>query len=80
MRRRQNIRLSRHRNLGQNHNIRIANESFENVAKFKYLVTMLTNENNIHDEMKSGLISENACYYSVQNLFVYVSHIKKPKD
>jgi hypothetical protein len=27
---------SRHLNSGQNQNIRIANESFENVAKFKY--------------------------------------------
>jgi hypothetical protein len=30
-------------NSGQNQNIRIANELFENVAKFKYLGTMLTN-------------------------------------
>jgi hypothetical protein len=29
--------MSRHPNSGQNQNIRIANESFENVAKFKYL-------------------------------------------
>jgi hypothetical protein len=31
--------MSRHRNSGQNQNIRIANESFENVEKFKYLGT-----------------------------------------
>jgi hypothetical protein len=30
--------MSRHSNSGQNQNIRIANESFENVAKFKYLI------------------------------------------
>jgi hypothetical protein len=60
--------MSRHSNSGQSHNIRIANESFENVAKFKYLRTTPTNQNDIHDEIKSRLNSGNACYYSVQNL------------
>jgi hypothetical protein len=32
------------------------------------LGTTLTNQNNIHDEIKRRLNSENACYYSVQNL------------
>jgi hypothetical protein len=60
--------ISRYPNSGQNQNIRIANESFEKVAKFKYLGTMLTNQNDIHDEIKSRLNSGNACYHSVQNL------------
>jgi hypothetical protein len=36
--------LSRHRNAGQNHDIKIAtNRSFENVAQFRYLRTTITN-------------------------------------
>jgi hypothetical protein len=58
--------MSCHPNSGQNQNIRIANESFEKVAKFKYLGMTLTTQ--IHDEIKSRLNLGNACYYSVQNL------------
>jgi hypothetical protein len=29
--------MSHHKNAGQNHNIKVANISFENVAKFKHL-------------------------------------------
>jgi hypothetical protein len=36
--------MSFHPNSGQNQNLRIAYESFENVAKFKYLGTTLTNK------------------------------------
>jgi hypothetical protein len=52
--------MSRHPNSGQNQNIRIANESFEKVAKLKYLWTTLTNQNDTHDEIKSRLNSGNA--------------------
>jgi hypothetical protein len=58
--------MSRHPNSGKNQNIRVPDESFENVAKFKYLGMTLTNQNDIHDEIRSRLNSGNACYYSVQ--------------
>jgi hypothetical protein len=60
--------MSRHPYSGQNQNIRIANESFERVTKFKYLGTTLTDQNDIHDEIKRRLNSRNDCYFSVQNL------------
>jgi hypothetical protein len=60
--------MFRHQNSGQNQNIRIANESLENVAKFKYLGTTLTDQNDIHDEIKGILNSGNAYYYSVQHI------------
>jgi hypothetical protein len=72
--------MSRHLNSGQNQNIRIANASFVNVTKFKYLGMKLTDENDVHDEIKRKLNSGNACYYSVQNLLSSRLISKKPKD
>jgi archaellum component FlaC len=45
--------MSRHSNSGQNQNIRMANEYFENVEKFIYLGTILTNQNDTHNKIKS---------------------------
>jgi hypothetical protein len=53
---------------GQNNGIKIVSRSFENVAKFGYLGTALTDQNCMHEEIKSRLNSRNACYHSVQSL------------
>jgi hypothetical protein len=59
--------VSYHQNAGKNHNLLIANKSFENMAKFKYSGTV-TNRNCIQEGIKSRLNSGNACSYSVQRL------------
>ena len=60
--------MSREQNAGQNHSVRIDNNTFERVEEFKYLGTTLTNQNAIQEEIKSRLKSRNSCYHSVQNL------------
>jgi hypothetical protein len=43
--------LSHHRNAGQNHDIKVANRCFENVAQLRYLGTTITNRNLIQEEI-----------------------------
>jgi hypothetical protein len=59
--------LSRHQNVGQDRNIKIANRSFENVPQFKYLGTTVRNQNLIQEEIEREMNSGNACYHSVQS-------------
>jgi hypothetical protein len=44
--------LSRHQNAGQNHDMKIANRSFENMAQFEYLGMTITNQNLIQEEIE----------------------------
>jgi hypothetical protein len=60
--------VSRCQKAGQRQSIKIGNRSFESVATFKYPGTTLTDQNCIHEEIKSRLNSGNACYHSVQSL------------
>jgi hypothetical protein len=59
--------VSRCQKAGRRQSIKVAN-TFEDVAKFKHLGTTLTDQNCIHEEIKSRLNSGNACYHSVQSL------------
>jgi sorting nexin-29 len=55
---------------GQKQSIKEGNRFFENVAKFKHLGTTPTDQNCIHEEIKSRLNSGNACYHSVQSFVI----------
>jgi hypothetical protein len=48
--------------------MKIDNSSIARVEEFKYLVTTLTDQNSIQEEIKSRLKLGNACYHSMQNL------------
>jgi hypothetical protein len=60
--------LSLRQNARQNHDMKIGNKCFENVAQFIYLGMTTTNQNLIREKIKRRLNSGNACYSSVQNL------------
>jgi hypothetical protein len=58
--------MSRHQTTGQNYyTIKIANKSFENAAKLKYLGTNMTDQNCIHSEIKNRLNSGIAWHHTV---------------
>jgi hypothetical protein len=67
--------MSCHQTAGQSNYIRVANKSFEKVVNFKYLGPTLTDQNYIHEEIRSRLNSRNACYHVVQNIFVFPSAV-----
>ena len=60
--------MSRDRNAGRGHSVKIDNTSIESVEEFRYLGTTITDQNSIQEEIKSTLKLGNACYHLVQNL------------
>jgi sorting nexin-29 len=59
--------MSRSQKIGQKYSIKIANRSFDVMAKFKYLGT-LTDKNCMQEEINRRLNSGNVFYHSVQSL------------
>ena len=63
------MEIGRHRGMIANAHInKIGSNSYEKLKIFKYLGSLLTNQNSIQEEIKCRLKSGNSCYYSVQTL------------
>ena len=60
--------MSRDPHAGQNQGTKISNKSFETAEQFKCLRTMRTNQDSIHEVIKSRFKPGNAYSHSVQNL------------
>jgi hypothetical protein len=68
--------MSRHQNTGRHHDLMIANISFENVAKLKYLGMTVSYEYCIHEEIKTRLNSGNTKKLKIVILSVFCTGVK----
>jgi hypothetical protein len=70
--------MSRHQTTGQCSYMEVANKPFENVAKYKYthVATTATNQNRIHEIIKSRPNSDNACYMQFRIFCLPVCNLK----
>jgi hypothetical protein len=55
-----------HQAMMANEHIKIGSNLYEKVKTFKYLGSLLTNQNSLHKEIKCRLKARNSCYYSLQ--------------
>ena len=60
------MEIGRHRGIIANAHFRIRSNSNEKVETFKYLGSLLKNQNSIQEEMKCRLKAGNSYYYSVK--------------
>jgi hypothetical protein len=56
------------RGMMANEHIAVGSDFYEKVKTFKYLCSLLTIQNSIHEEIKFRLRAGNPFYYSVQTL------------
>ena len=57
------MEIGRHRGMTANAHICIGINSYEKVKTFKYLGSLLTNQNYIQEEIKRTIKAGNSCYY-----------------
>lgn len=53
--------------VSQNHNMKVANKSYVDLENFKYLGPTLTNQNSMHEGIRSRLNSGNTCSHLAHN-------------
>jgi hypothetical protein len=49
--------MSYHQNAEQNYNIKVANKFFRHIPKFRYLAMTVTDQNYIHEEIRSRMLA-----------------------
>ena len=62
------MEVGRHRGMVANEHIIADSNSYEKVITYKYLGSLLTNQNFVYEEIKCRLKSGNYCYYSAQTI------------
>ena len=62
------MELPRHSGMMANEHLTLCSNAYEKMKNFKYLGSLLKNQNSIHEEMKCRLKPGNSCYYSFKTL------------
>ena len=62
------MEVGSHRGVIANEHTKIGSNSHEKGKTFKYLGSLLANQNSTQEEIKFRLKAGNSCYYSVQRI------------